>query len=325
MNHFSNAAPKWSNLQVFSVEAASGSHQLYANGRQQVGLLVKIQVIDDNGTPVKLTDEEVASVKLIEHGNSRAVTYEWFATPLLPRNAWHWSRHYNTDYKFFPGSNPTPNSNTPGGAGQHEMLLYFYLRTTSLRPIRLALQVTRKDGEVFQSNNPDIENGSITLSPVEPRQYQPGDYSFNRTVIQGDPDSTTQFDGHDYYPLELYENGVRVEFNPFTFNVTPRNIFRFDIAPKTRGSYTSVVRPGNHYFLWDRTFNFTGSPTVLDARYVKPGGIVVMVVRRNRAVVPHQLPSRDTPMVITVMDVYGNEHTLRIKFKGNGRKYLELV
>lgn len=322
----STPAPRWTKPTVLSVELNTGNDHLYANGRQQVGLLVKVKVVDANGKAVELSNSEVQSIKLIRHADSSEVEYEFdSSSPVpVPPDTWRWSLYYNRTYKTLPGTASHP----PALDSLHsadETLREVYLRTTSLKPLKVAVQVTRDDGKVFSSNNPDLERGSVSLTPLKAPQYKPSDYSFKRIVIEGDPDSATRFDGHDYYPLEYYENGALVEFAQHQLKVSPRTIFRFDIAPKKRGSYTSTTYPGERMFLWDNGFNFNGSPLTLDEKYIKPGGMVVMLVRRSVVNVRDGFTAPDEPMVISVIDVYGNDHTVRVRFQGRDRKFLELV
>lgn len=315
---------KWSNLRVFKVESTTGNPQLYANGRQQVELLVKIQVSDTNGDVVPLSDAEANSLNLISYDHDTNIPREFFSTQPIPANTWRWSYHHNYDYRFMPGTGGFSPRSLSERSDSLETLRKVYLRTTSLTPLKLALEITRDDGRVFRSKNPDLENGAITATPLTARSYQARDYSFKRIVVKGDPDSLSEHDGHDMYPLELHENGEHVHFSPYSFTVLQGNIYRFDIAPRTRGSYTAVAAPGNSYLLY-QDLNLNNPVIEVDARYIKTGTIVVALIRRNRVMLYGPPPHNDDEMAFSAVDVYGNNHNFRIRFQGVERKVLELV
>lgn len=325
MNNLVNeSAVKWSNLGRLSVESTTGNTQLYANGRQQVELLIKIQVTDDNGAPVPLSDAEAGSLELIQYDDSSAVEREVFSREPLPSNTWRWSHDHNQDFSFLPGTSAISDQSPSSSNATDQTLRKVYLRTTSLRPLKFALQITREDGQIFRSISPDLENGFITVTPLPVRQYKPSDYLFKRIVVQGDPDSITVHDGHDFYPLELHENGEQVQFTRYSLKVVQPNIFRFDIAPRTRGSYTSLTAPGDRYLKYSN-YNLNDPLFEIGSTYVKDGTIVVALIRRNIVMLSGGAPNNDEVMSFSATDVYGNDHDFRIKFQGTARKLLELV
>ncbi|WP_341522141.1 hypothetical protein AABC73_01405 [Pseudomonas sp. G.S.17] len=326
MNNLVNESTvKWSRLGHFSVESTTGNTQLYANGRQQVELLVKIQVVDDNGTSVPLSDAEASSLQLIQYDDNSVVEREIFSREPLPSNTWRWSYDYNQDYSFLPGTSSFADQSPSNSKATLQTLSTVYLRTTSLRPLKFALQITREDGQVFRSINPDLEKGFMTVTPLPARQYKPSDYLFKPIpiVVPGNPDSPAAHDGHDFYPLELYEGGEQVQFTRYSLKVSQENIFRFDIAPRTRGSYTSLTAPGDRYLKYSN-YNLNNPLLEIGGSYVKDGTIVVALIHRNIVMLSGGAPNNDEVMSFSVVDIYGNDHNFRIRFQGTGRKLLEL-
>lgn len=57
---------KWVNLEKFSVELATGSGRVYANGRQQLKLRITLRALDINGKAVEMTEAELDSLILID-------------------------------------------------------------------------------------------------------------------------------------------------------------------------------------------------------------------------------------------------------------------
>jgi hypothetical protein len=323
MNAQSGSHRQWENLQVLAVQSVTGTLQLYANARQQAPLLVKIQAVDINGEAVPLSHAELMSLKLIHHAGNKPVLNEFLQSGPMGRDEWRWSSVHNSDFKPFPAGNGVrPAPIDQGGPAEHIHYRYLYVRTNSLTPLRIALELKRDDGKVFRSNDPEMENGSLTLESLAPRVYPASAYSFDRVVIKGDPDSKSNFDGVDYYPLSLNDGGVNIEFDSFTFSITPRSIFRLDIAPRDRGSFTGYTRPGNPYFIYGGYS--PEAPEMVEAKFRKPGGVVIVHVRQKKIAASTSRGASMGPAVIKTLDMYGNEHTINLRFKGNDRKYLEL-
>ncbi|WP_296260009.1 MULTISPECIES: hypothetical protein [unclassified Pseudomonas] len=390
----------WETLQVFAVTSATGSTDIFANGRQQTRLRIKVQAIDINGTPVPLSDEELASLQLIEPNgrpvkldpldyHERALNpltfvrkqydpeeYERVASGSVVFNpAKHdllqynkarklfndvttvWSGVRNTDYEFYPRASAERLPEEDYGSDrEHIYVVDVYVRTISDIQVRLAVRLTRDDGQTFDSLA--YHNGRLTLRPVVPPTYVARDYDFKRIAISGDVESKQHFDTLDYYTFDLVSNNIALEFRHF--EMKPLSIRRDAVAPMDRGSITGFTYPGDDHFNYGMALKQL--PTRLNPGYKRPGKVFINLVRRHKfesasapivspgnslsslissvlaalasktvGVRPVMGPANPDPVVsagpatIRALDMYGNDHVVRLQFRGNGRNYLELV
>jgi hypothetical protein len=358
--------PLWENLKVLAVQPAAGGTTLFANGRQQTKLLIKLQVVGINGDTMRVSDTELKSLQLIEyHGNTPVAydpiqygayqydpvtyglmqydpeEYEKMKGGRIPFNPtrhdqlqyqlhsglrdgpqWMWTYLHNTDFSFFPsrGEQAAPDLEQIVSDGDHVYYRDAYVRSISQTPLRIALQITRDDGTIFRSNDPDMEKGSVILNTVPMRAYRASDYTFQRVSISGDPESKRVFDSIDYYPVTLIDSGVELKFR--RFSISPKSIYRFDVAPRNRGSYTGYSHPGDEYFNYNK--GLRNAPLRMEPTFKKRGGVVLVLVRQGSIPIVPGVDTPEPPAIIKALDTYGNEHQVGLRFQGEGRKYLEL-
>lgn len=360
----------WETLEVFTITSATGTANIYANGRQQAKLSITLQAIDINGQPVPLTQSERDSLQLIDtQGRPIEVDPLDYKNPPFGRHAlelqqynpkeydlvaakrvdfnsqkhdrlqynkyrrdlngvnWMWSRSENTVFKHFPlAQGERQPKDDYHSADEHVFRIEVYVRTISSSPLTIAAQLTRRDGQKVFSHRPQRESGTLTLYPVTPPMYAAREYKFSRIVMRGNVESKQNFESLDYYDFSLFSNQVNIEF--LRFDMTPISIRRDAQAPKERGSITGFTYPG------DDNFNFgmalKSLPLKLSSSFGGAGKVYVCLARQARFSPVPGATNRDPvasrgPSVIRAMDMYGNDHQMRLQFQGNGRNFLELV
>lgn len=362
--------PTWENLEVFTITSATGTTNVYPNGRQQAKLRITLQAVDINGQPVPLTQKELNSLRLVDNqGRPIAddpLDYELRSTDpsTLARQQydpdeyarvaagrvgfdpvrhdrlqfnkyrrnfnevnWMWSRVHNRDYQFFPRApgerDPEPEFSQ---AQPYTYIVDVYIRTISRTPLNIAVQLTRGDGQHFFSHALNRNQGMLRVNPVTLPGYAATDYRFPRSVIYGNVESTQFFDSLDYYEFRLVSNQTHIEF--LRFDMQPLSIRRDAISPKDRGSITGFTYPGDDYLNFGMALR--DLPGKLVENFKERGKVYICLARQARfRTVPGGV-DRDSgvskgPSTIRALDMYGNDHQVRLQFKGNGRKYLELV
>ena len=360
----------WENLEVFTITSATGTHNLYANGRQQAKLRITLQAIDINGQPVPMTQSELRSLQLIDAqgrlietdpldyagSHTDALTlalqqynpreYDLVAAGRVGFNParhdrlqfnkyrrdfnginWMWSRSHNPVYRFFPRA---PGEREPqeefGYVDEYIYTIDVYVRTISPKPLAIAAQLTRRDGQNVFSHRPQREKGVLTLQPVAPPNYAARDYTFSRIVISGNVESQQYFDTLDYYTFNLVSNQTDIEF--LRFDMSPISIRRDALAPKDRGSISGFTYPGGDYFNFGMALR--SLPTQIRSDFRRHGKVCICLARQTKfSPIPGGV-NRDPvisrgPSTARALDMFGNDHQVRMQFQGNGRKYLELV
>jgi hypothetical protein len=302
----------WSNLKM-SIAVTSGSSRLYANGRQQVKLTVKLEAEDSLLNPAALSESELSSLRLIEYHGGKEIAFDNSthpsANPVTPNLMWDYSHHQNLAYRFYPahsgaGTRAMDNGDSKAALSSGTVLYKdFYVRTVADTTLRIAAKITRDDGSVFISSA--SKEGSVTLIPVEVPRYGPEDYNFNPITISSNNVA------YDYIPLSLDSVHGAVEFRSVSF--TDSSAVKHIVTRSGAGTLvlTGFTFPGGtqiHY----SNFNSVG-PRHIDPSYALPGRPVIVVVRAFNTP-PAGLPSLRRSTALRAIDMYGNPHTVNILF-----------
>ncbi|WP_126282472.1 hypothetical protein [Burkholderia stagnalis] len=312
MNDSRNNTPlHWTAL-VFDMEVTSPSNRLYRNGRQQAEITIKLLAIDADNRPVALSEDERASVSLIDYNSgaeiapvpeSGTVASGWGAT--TARN----------EFAFYPGDR---SAATPQTAAGYEFFVR-YAQTVDESPKRFGCQVTRDDGVVFKSS--DGHKESVELFPVrlpsadgtrsvtypwESRRIEGGSNEWDLTTV-------------DYYYCGLSINGSRIAL--LRFDATPPSIFQWESANPASDlfSFTGVGAPGSETATYAVPSRFTSRThrRILEPR--RGQGVVVLV--RNEGI--RQDSGNDTkppPINVVARDEFGTDHLLRVSFKSSANR-----
>ena len=310
MNDIDNAA-KWEGLRVFTVEVASGTDRLFSNGRQQVELRIAIEANDVNATPVPLSDRELASLRLVEYHGGKEIP--------LRGAKWSYAFTRATEYRYYPSNRSRSVGSdldafvAPFTAGQHTTYRHLYVMTTADAPLRIAAKITRDDGEEFVSSA--AQDGSVTLIPVELPSYRTEDYTLKAAPIY--------LDFADCIPFVLMSGSTNIEFREFS--ITPSSVVKGHWASNgkiyglTYIGYTNPGQSGVHY--GEGTFSYFHD---LDSKFVKPGQPVIVRVYHETPVPRSTNKGAVYSSSIVAVDMYGNDHSLNIRFKNKEIGDLEL-
>jgi hypothetical protein len=314
MSTVSNAA-RWSRLKIFSVEVASGSNRLYANGRQQVKVTIELSAEDAYGKPVNLSNTELDTLRLIEyHGGSELSFYSRNAPVLQGWKLPHWDHTpvHNDTYKFFPSHTVFSIQEADAGkrvqpsANQAVSYVDYYVRSVADTTLRIAAKITREDGTVFTSSGNG--NGSVTLVPVDVPVYGPEDYTFTPVRVVRTGRVT-----YDYIPFVLESSQGSIEFRSFY-------VSGFSAAKHTRtlnsagtGVFTGYTTPGSATITYASRGDING-PKRLESGYVSPSGCGIVVVQIANTE-PNAIPRLRRSVVIQAVDMYGNPHAATLLFK----------
>mgnify|MGYP003466609389 CR=1 FL=1 len=320
-----SSAPRWNKLKEFTVTVTSGSNLLYANGRQQLKLTVKMEGEDEFLRPVRLSQSELSSLRLIEYHGGREVAFDNANYPsvgaVTSRLLWDYSQHQSPIYRFYPSHSrtgvfgATASSTSPVNANEASLYKDFYVRTVADTTLRIAAKITRDDGQVFiSSGEPD---GSVTLVPLEVPRYGPEDYSFNPITIGYDAGVT-----YDYIPFGLNSSHAAVEFRSVL--LSDSSAVKHIVTRNGAGTlvFTGFTFPGGSQVHYSHLHVLV--PRHIQEGYVLPGRPVIVVARALNTP-PTGLPSLRRSIVLRAIDMYGNPHRVTILFKETDGDTRELV
>jgi hypothetical protein len=314
-------------LATFSIELASASTQLYANGRQQVELRLKAQANSQNNQ--QISPSELASLRIVERGNDGIFR----PLPAIEVPGGWWCSELRNEYDFYArgvaSDAVTPKrSTTEAGLGQRLLAQFKNLWTAEQAPplyikqlyvmteapgssqIELYAQITKDSGDVFITDY--IFVSSAVLTAVRPEDFSAAeDYLLDKNLVSG-----TEASGIFVYELLLHPKAMRF----LSARMDPKGMIQWDDRDSSvqHASHVGYAGPGESDFKYDEQID-TG-PQFVRVNYVtavSPGKITfvlqgdINIPYRHDSALYHNGPCR-----IDALDSNGNAHALQIKFAG---------
>lgn len=315
-----SADKTWSDLTAFDFTRFTltlvSSDRLYRNGRQQAVAEAAVRITsqevpDEHGYPgdVPLSADELASIRL--------VTYRGDELPA----EWTISR-VRGPYDGFPGrlggETPRQRDEDTGALKIHYLDMYVATTAAAGQGLKMALAITRDDGEVFISNGEnfiaEVPVQDITLVPERNPDFPIANFGFDKSRVQGVDDSELFID--NYY-IGLTDNANQaLPLRDITS--TPAGMIQWErkAQGETFASYTGYGKPGATVAHYNAAITYGAH---------KPSGVVIspkqnfatiLLVGRNDILYHSDSANQQAgPCDLTVTDLYGNEHPLRVRFK----------
>ncbi|SKB82268.1 hypothetical protein [Luteibacter sp. 22Crub2.1] len=314
---------------------------VYTNGRQQAYVRLYIEA-ESNFEPVKLTQSEKDSVRLIDYTNPE-IDIPFSEDGDERYRGWSAQRDFR-GYEPHPGLGRRPDTTLAGGD-----YLEFYVDATAdaLRaPLALAFRVTgdnkwtyRTDGYVFDQNgqagayNNQYDTGADkSVRPMTPPVYTPAEFRLGPAGTRG-TGSLRAGIFNDVHLLFLQPNaspGPTIR----SMRCSPAGMIHWkDALPSTENPcFTGYASPGENDIHWDDRVPQGSQPLpLLDKVYPEQG--VIMLCGRIDIPQPSDddVPQADDervprgPVDIEVIDMYGNKHTCRLEFVTGTRDQLRFL
>ncbi|MND76243.1 hypothetical protein D3C80_678850 [compost metagenome] len=216
--------PSWVSLNKFYVKA-TGAGRGYANGQQQIEVLVTIETKVNEGDPdVKVSPEDLNTLRFYAKGGSELPVIEGDVGFPPPEDSsepgtWKVNLLHNPRYSMLTGSGVVPAAEPHNE--QATVYKRYYLQTTSVLAQEFYAVFTRvADDMPFNSQVVSADNGVVKLQGVERPAYSVDGYTVGVTRVEQDPNGEI-FDGDtfsymewtkDSYRLNLQRQGVRIPF-----------------------------------------------------------------------------------------------------------------
>lgn len=311
----------WSDLDNFSFTrfeiALFSPEKLYRNGRQQAHVEAAVWITshempDEHGNAgtVPLSATERASIKLVTfRGDDLS-------------DQWKISRTYDDTYDGYPGrtAGGSPSRTDDPQAAKVEYV-DMYVSTTAAAGVsnRMVLSITRDGGPTFISDGRtgDIALSDITLIPERVPDFPIGNFGFEKVRVQGMAGSDLFID--NYY-LGLTDNSNAAIPLKSIGSVEAGMIqWARQSEGETRASYTGFGQPGSDVANFNTSINYGSHVPSKKVIASKTNFATILLVGRND--VPYHSPSYQNygkPCDLTVTDLYGNDHALRVSFKEKG-------
>lgn len=215
------APPRWRFLDKFTVSPAGGLVQAYANGQQQIPLVIEIatKTVNVGGQDIyiKLSPTELATLRLVDaHTGNELKFIAADQEGIAEGDSTDWAVHekrnrFNLYSPTAAGESREPPVATAANAGTSFRTLYMHMGKEGTHTF--FARFTGDDNHVYNSNDPSVNISEIELTGmVLPRKdpiVGPGrDYDIVRERVyngqgdfEGDDDFTFFLDSVDYWRI----------------------------------------------------------------------------------------------------------------------------
>lgn len=304
-------APNWIELKHFGVFSAWGGNVLYANGRQQLKLIVVVQAVGSDYKVVKLSREEVESIHLVDAYTGTALPIDTIHEG--ERASWKCSLARNERFQPFPYSGDLRGPDT---RGKDTVLREFFVSSNSLEPIKLVAAITRSDGRMFYSQDA-AEYGHISLNTVPPAIYRKEQFRLSRSSVY--LPATQNVAKVDRYVLDLILEQRHLKFvecnMPFKLQARSNHpdYLGYYVVPyfnggKVESEIWAAWETADHVAASD---DESGKMIVL-LHFAKKGG-------------RGQVRSDSLQAKVYLRDMYGNQHVLSLMLNTTGPTIVEII
>jgi hypothetical protein len=296
-------------LKRFEIEISSASDRQYANGRQQIEVKVSIQAV----LGAELTQEQIDSVRIVE------VTSDGVFVPLTTAsvpNGW-WLTTQKNEYDYFPTTqqmtvkgSEQDSSLSPQAEPVHERNFYPVTLAPGGSKKKLWARITKDGDNEYITNATFISD--VTLTAVAPPRFSAiSDYVFDRVLVSGSENS-----GIFVYEFQLYPINTTIK----SVIMYPEGMIQWDdkSSEEFHASYVGYAGPAEANFRFNEEI-VTGPyfERVTLVSHNNPGKMTVLL--QGAINIPYHSASANTwngPCGISAIDANGNEHLLKIRFKG---------
>ncbi|WP_030131405.1 hypothetical protein [Pseudomonas sp. QTF5] len=206
--------PKWAALEKFSITAPGNLNRCFANGFQQIVVVVEVETqpveVDHNVyVDIPLSDLELSTMKLVDKISGAEVPFLHFSQEGIEygTDSWAASKKRNR-FRLFNVSNLPSADFLPSTAPKHNRTRYkeFYIHLAVEGSRTFYAQFQAANGATWRSIDKTYENNQIEVTGVQRLPVTDSEYSFVAQRISKDPD------GHDAEPSPDYPNGDNMSF-----------------------------------------------------------------------------------------------------------------
>lgn len=301
----------WTYIRHLQVFSAWGGNVLYANGFQQMKLVVVVQVVDDENKVTAITDAERDSIQLVDADSGEALVIDHFREGDEP--GWKCS------LERFPNIEPYPhrgNLEKPSIAVKDMIVKVFYVSSNSLEPITLIPAITHSDGTVF-SGDEKADYGHITLRAVPPPTYRKEHFRLLR--LSPYSQGTEHVAKVERYILDLISDQLHIKFVECSLSGVLQA--RSD-HPDYLGYYAVGYFHGSKVNHWEE-IEWETADQYADSKE-EPGKAVFLMhfaKKGGRSQVRYDRPT----VKFFARDMYGNTHTINLSLNVDNPSIIEII
>ena len=305
----SSSLARWSNFKAFQIFTATGGNTLYANGYQQLKVIVLVQAANDGGVVVDISPEEWEAVQLFDAYTGKALPVDIIRDG--EPAAWKCSLEPRGSFKPLPTAGELHG---PVVRGKSIFLKEFYVSSNSPAPVKLIAAITRSDGQAFYSDE-GSEYGHVSLKTVEPPVYRKEHYRLRR--LSSRSPSTENVAQIDRYVLDLW---VDQKFIKLVRCSVDGLLSLRSTHPDYLGYY-AVAYFGGRKVHQGVAWETVDSVVIANEEPGKVTFLIHYAKRGGRSQVRHDHQA----VRLFIQDMYGNKHEIDVTMTGSDSPTLEVV
>lgn len=306
-------APKWSRLSTLQVFSATGQTAIYANGHQQIKLIVVVRVVDDVFSAVDISEGEFKNIHLVDALSREALEFDYIREGDRP--TWKYSMDKMGDFAPLPYSG---EFNGPKTHGPGYFVKEFYVASNTPTAINLVAAITRSDGKVFYSDE-EAPFGRVSLKAIPPAVYARDKFIFK------------------YYPKEPFDSGVIERLDRYQLHLEAEHHHIKFVSCKLTDMLRTRSHPDKHFidsylisYLRGKQVFLLNDPYAEKADSIandhnEDGKITLLMhFSKNRISNPFML-NDCLAVEMVLQDMYGNKHVLELRIDPADRTRVVLM
>jgi hypothetical protein len=303
--------PEWIDLKRFQVFSTSGGNIIYANGYQQLKLVVVVQAVDYGQKAVGISQSELDSIQLLDAYSGKALPIDTIRDGEEP--VWKCALERHLSFQPFPYSGELHG---PVLWGKDIFLKEFYVSSNSPEPIKLIAAITRSDGQAFYSEE-SSEFGEISLRTVPPPIYRKEHFRVKRLPSNWKP--TENVAKVDRYVLDLLVDQHQIKFVSCSLSgvLHARSEHPDYLGYYAVGYFKGVAVDHSHIISWE-----TADKLVT---YDEDQGKITLLMHFARKGGNSQIRYDNLLVRMLVRDMYGNRHEVDVAINAGNPSMIEIV
>lgn len=339
----------WFAPDVFDFVVEPSPTRVWANGLQQARVVVRFRPADYEGAPdpLELSEAEYNSIRLVSADEKNPLP-EVGEDGVPDGGKWYFNATEN-GYKKYQELVSASQLTAPGQTREAPMVTKeFFVQCHKVENLLVSASIRSDNYETFYSN-PGKEDGehnrkALNLNAVAPPEggtigqvlFTFGDNAPTR--VEGDKDDEVDLETTDYYYLKLLIKGVQVGIKDIKF-VGNNSMVKWESDTQLEDihSITGYALPDKRNDKGDQILHIdeillrrldgkAPAPIVNPSSPVPDGHVLFSLHRRQYWRYDKYTKSDfDSALNVTVYDVYGNKHSVRIGFDGNNRNKLKII
>lgn len=293
--------PRWSGLEKLQVFSATGATVIYANGHQQIKLIVVVRAVNDAFEGVNLSEGEFKNIHLVDAYSRQALEFDYIRDGDPP--VWKYSMDKIGDFAPLPYSG---EFNGPRTHGPGLFVKAFYVNSNTPSTINLVAAITRSDGKVFYSDE-EAPFGRVSLKAIAPAVYARDKFIFKHYANE-------RYDSEVVERLDRYQLHLEAEQHHIKFvSCRLSNLLRARSHPDKHFIDTYVISYLKGQEVFQEYDSYAEKADSVAIEHNEDGKITLLVHVSKKRISDPLMLNDCLSVEMFLQDMYGNKQVLELR------------